>query len=638
MLLLRIAAFAAVVGGLCGRVHAEPLDAYLQALVERAVDSGLGHDEQWLRLGHWRTDNGRITSEVDDPAFFLAHDGPHDPEAELIATLYGLLRPALADGVDEVQHPACRFPARLKWLHEQLDLDLSRLQQRRCPKYERYLEATRAESATVVFSAYHLSSAASAFGHTLLRLNKPATSSGGRQELLDTGINYAASVDTNNALLYAWKGMFGMFRGEFSQMPYYYKVRQYNDYDSRDLWEYELDLAPDELRRLVDHVWELGSVYFQYWYMTENCSYHILGVIEVARPSAQLTSRLKWPVIPADTVKLIANTPGLVRSVGYRPSLGTQFRARLAGLDGEQTRLVTRLADDAEATLPASLTPDEVAPAFDAAMDLVDIRHADEVVFDTDSPAARHKHRLLTRRAQLGVASEPLAITAAPADAPDQAHGSTRLGAGAGVSSRGAEAVLRGRLAFHDLADPVGGLPRLTQIEFLPTELRIGAGGVRLERSSLVRVRNLVPLDRFDPRPSWHIDLGFERQHDQGCDGCGSGFVRFGAGGTLATWGQRAAVFALLDSELVWAPELSGGFDSFRAMLGPLVGTRLEVTRQLVFVAEARLMALPAQSPRTLLKSTATLRWALLKDHAVDVTAAWGASRREAFLGWLVYL
>ena len=25
-------------------------------------------------------------------------------------------------------------------------------------------------------------------------------------------------------------------------MPYYYKVREYNDYESRDLWEYELEL------------------------------------------------------------------------------------------------------------------------------------------------------------------------------------------------------------------------------------------------------------------------------------------------------------------------------------------------------------------------------------------------------------
>jgi hypothetical protein len=36
--------------------------------------------------------------------------------------------------------------------------------------------------------------------------------------------------------------------GEYSLMPYYRKVKEYGDFESRDLWEYELNLSPEETR------------------------------------------------------------------------------------------------------------------------------------------------------------------------------------------------------------------------------------------------------------------------------------------------------------------------------------------------------------------------------------------------------
>ena len=71
----------------------------------------------------------------------------------------------------------------------------------------------------------------------------------------------------------------------FHALPYFYKVREYNDYESRDLWEYDLNLSPRAVAMLVAHLWELGSTYFDYFYLSENCSYHSLAVLGVAEPS-----------------------------------------------------------------------------------------------------------------------------------------------------------------------------------------------------------------------------------------------------------------------------------------------------------------------------------------------------------------
>src|SRR5262249_53633592 len=156
-----------------------------------------------------------------------------------------------------------------------------------------------------------------------------APASGKRRELLDYGVDYSADVDTTNALLYAFKGLTGLFPGTFHHYPYYYKVREYNDYESRDLWEYDLSLSPAQVAMLVAHIWELGSTYFDYYYLTENCSYHVLGALEAAAPELELLRHVKTPVIPVDTVKALYENQGLVRDVRYRPSIRTQFRKRI---------------------------------------------------------------------------------------------------------------------------------------------------------------------------------------------------------------------------------------------------------------------------------------------------------------------
>ena len=65
--------------------------------------------------------------------------------------------------------------------------------------------------------------------------------------------------------------------------PYYMKVRIYNDVEWRDMWEYELDFKEEELSRLLDHLWELGGIYFKYYFFQENCSYHLLSLLEIVQ-------------------------------------------------------------------------------------------------------------------------------------------------------------------------------------------------------------------------------------------------------------------------------------------------------------------------------------------------------------------
>ncbi len=75
------------------------------------------------------------------------------------------------------------------------------------------------------------------FGHTLLRLDPKDQQ---QLNLVSYAVNYAATVAGNDNWSYAWKGLTGQYPGEYYLSPYYRKVKEYGDFESRDLWEYEL--------------------------------------------------------------------------------------------------------------------------------------------------------------------------------------------------------------------------------------------------------------------------------------------------------------------------------------------------------------------------------------------------------------
>jgi hypothetical protein len=239
-------------------------------LIARARALRLEEQTEWIRLGHWRrTLTGGWKSEAEGLDFFLAETGKRDPGAELEATLRGIFGeiPLTADQLARKVVPAaCRFPARAAWLFGKLAFDPAQLPAQECPRLDEYWQRMEPESASLIFSSYYLNNPASAFGHTFLRIRKRDQGvSTERRELLDQGIDYSANADTANPVLYAFKGLTGLFPGSFHLFPYYYKVREYNDYESRDIWEYDLDLTPPQLAMLVAHIFELGSTWFDYY-------------------------------------------------------------------------------------------------------------------------------------------------------------------------------------------------------------------------------------------------------------------------------------------------------------------------------------------------------------------------------------
>jgi hypothetical protein len=621
----------------------EDADAYAESLVARAHELRLSESKEWLRLGHYRRKALGLRSDADGPDFFLAADGKRDPAAELDASLRGFFRPPTFTTGKVPSHPLCRFPARLAWLVTKLSIDRSRLRMPRCEKFEEYWKNASPHSATLVFSSFFISNPASAFGHTFLRINRelePGATK--REELLDHGIDYSARVDTSNAFLYGVKGLLGMFPGTFNMYPYYYKVREYNDFESRDLWEYDLDLTRQQVVMLAAHVWELGSTHLDYYYVDENCSYHILTALEAAVPGIDVTSKLRDVVIPADTVRAVQAQPGLVARIRYRPSLRHLFEARVRGISTDDLAVVSALARNTETQLSPELDDEQKIRLLDAAIDWNDIVWAKELVKESDSPGARSKQRLLERRAAITKPSADVVVPVPWQSAPHLSHGSGRitLASGLHASSGGAPIVegsqgalrdsrffyeLSWRAAGHDLADPAPGQPSTSRLDFGSVTARLyparrSLEGLELVDLTLVRIESLNPLGRFALKPSWKVSVAGSRIRDRACadDDCMVFGGGVGGGGALRLFGERVLAYALAETQVVGSGALDGIRGSpVRVDVGPSAGLRLQLGEALRAVVYGRVGYLPLSELSSTGSIVGSLRLRLGQDLAL---------------------
>lgn len=619
---------------------------YVEELVRRAATQELWKEVGWLRLGHYRSGLfGGYESEVDGATFFLAEDGKTDPRAELEATLRAIFTPPARSSASQRPHELCRFPARFMWLNQRLQFDARKVPWQPCEEFSKFLEELQPQSLTLVFSAYFLNNPASAFGHTFLRVNKAKQAGESRQALLDYGIDFSANVDTNNALVYAIKGLSGLFHGVYRRIPYYYKVREYNDYESRDLWEYELSLTPDQVMLVMAHIWELGDTYFDYFYLSENCSYQILGALEVADPRLKLLERVHWPALPVDTVRALYRNPGLVRKVHYRPSGRTQFNQRLSRLSGSEIDLVGRLLADPNAPLPESLPMDRRVEIFDTALDIADSKFSAELVKSEqqrDREALDIQQRLLERRASLLVESSDFELSPPRQLTPHMGHDSRRLTLGPGYSfERGATHELQFRLALHDLADPPRGYPESAQIEFLPLRLRYFVEEPRLwlEELELVRVTSVVPWTRFEKPLSWTVSVGWDRIYDAGCDGCLVTTGEVGGGLSFSALDEGVMMYWLGVVEMAALAPIRGGLLDWplRIGAGPDSGLRLRFSEDLVGLLQGRLLLLPTQQPRLTWNARGTLRYQYVRNFAVGFEASLDPDERRVGMTSLMY-
>jgi hypothetical protein len=544
----------------------------------------LANDRFWISLGHYETAKlGGWRSYVSDKKFFLAPDGNEHPDHELAATVQALYAPA---SLGE-QHAQCVYPARTRWLKAQLNL--SDLPTPACAEYKKWFKDVSPHSAVMIFPAAYLNSPSSMFGHTLLRIDQADVQSD-KTSLLSYAINFGAYIEgSDNSILYAWKGLMGGYPGLFALVPYQEKLSEYRSLENRDLWEYRLNLTQEETARMVEHVWELKQIQFDYFFFDENCSYRLLELLQVARPSLRLTEQFPLTAIPTDTVKAVKEA-GLVESIEYRPSRERELLSRAEPLTGEEQDWVLKVSADQQVLQdPAfkALPRDRQALIIDAAYRLERYRANGQ---ERDPQRAQRSFELL-RAINKNPAPE---LDIPQPGLPEDGHESRTWQAGLGTRGDRAFGEYGLRMAYHDLNDNAESFPLGAQIEILQMKLRQYEGNHwQFQQLDLATIRSLTPRNELLQPLSWQVTGGLERVPGKHDDETLVSHVNGGGGGTWAL-GDDVLGFALgtvrveHNNDFAEFVSPAGGFNTGVLWKNPLGNMSLEAKGDYFFNGEVR--------------------------------------------------
>ncbi|MBI3608121.1 MAG: DUF4105 domain-containing protein [Nitrospirae bacterium] len=405
---------------------------------------------------------------------------------------------------------------------------------------------------TMIFAAAYLDNPASMYGHTFLRLNHGGRQGGDR--LLDYTVNFAAATNTQNGLLFAILGLTGGYAGRFSTAPFYVKVQEYNNFESRDLWEYDLGLNQEQVDRLIRHLWEMGTTYFDYYFLTENCSYQLLPFLDVADPSLHLSDAAGPWVIPVDTIRILLSRTGLVSAIRYRPSHVSQMldrRARLTRDEIPAAEAIAKRADDESFDHLNQFPVERHAVIVDSAYDY--FRYREGFRLDQPPDVKLRERRILLARSRLS--ASPSSARALAGTPPETGHLSGRIGLGAGFTKDSRFEEISFRAALHDSAEDDTGYIPDSQLEMGHLRLRYddSRNKLFLERLAIVDIVSLSPWDRWIRRASWKVGFGLDLAKELDCveEECLYAGLNTGRGVAVSTamW-KRETWYALGEADL----------------------------------------------------------------------------------------
>lgn len=465
-----------------------------QLATEEQIDD-LANDSQWLALIHYKkTLSSSWQSEIDDTGFFLSTNGQRNPKEELVASIHKLLTNST-----EARSLQCQFPARYQWLSEQLYKVSPALTH--CKDYLAWHQKLAVHSITLVFPAAYLDSPSSMFGHTLLRLDQhPEQDKSGT---LSLSVSYAAAKsEEDSEIAFVYRGLVGGYPGDLAIIPYYNKIKEYGEIESRDIWEYKLNLTPEEIDLILKHLWEIKDKRLDYYFFTRNCSYRLLAILNVARPELNLTDGYALYTIPIATVRHLDNA-GLIAGDNYRPSVMTNFRFKADQLSKNQATLARQLAD------PNSPLTQEDLAKIDA--ETADVAFQYSRLAKTGGDKQRKRSLDLLRLVNLRGKST-LSDAPKPAVSDHYGHESERLSVALGELRSRPYVELGLRPAYHDLTDPSLGFPDGAELIFSGGTARLYKDGeLQLDRYTLIGIKSIKGIDRYFQPVSWSVGIGAHR-------------------------------------------------------------------------------------------------------------------------------
>lgn len=466
----------------------------------------------WLKLLHYHNDQSRADGEK----FFLSPLGKTNPEAELLASIAAFKDPSAKAGWFNY-HPQCVFRERFQFL-KQAGL-INGIPEVSCPELDEWKKGLNAESMTLVFSSSYPNNPSSLFGHTLIRLNQKREASAKRSDLLDYAVAFSAMPERDDiGVIFAFKGMFGGYKGLLEVTKYYTKVNEYNNGESRDLIEYDINMSPAELESLINHLWEIyQTTYFDYYFADENCSAVLSDILAVPFHLDEINGHLRWYYLPSEMVKAFKNSPGRIKSENFRPSLKKQLEKKMAKLTSSELDEV-RLFAKGDGSLPAAY---DKIPVLDGVISLLDFtRYRTKDQLSEEQKVMMRK--ALIRRSALAQDKNTEEVVYNQNNRPDLGHEPRKFSVFLRTEDERSQIGVELKQGYHDLMSNDVGFDPFSQFDFFTGSLIYDKqlNRVSYDQITFVNLTSLHTYEFYDPQFSWAAKILADRIYDLDCDLC----------------------------------------------------------------------------------------------------------------------
>ncbi|MBP5352604.1 MAG: DUF4105 domain-containing protein [Alphaproteobacteria bacterium] len=475
---------------LCGLFYGTSVKANI---AENQNIKSYASSDEWLKLLHYKkgTFSG-YTGLVASDEFYVATNGRDNPEAEMEAEIKAF------NGNENAQ---CDFPARFNWLK---DKGLVHGSLENCEEYQSFIKDVRPDGITILFTNAYMSNPASMFGHTLIRLD---TARKGTQ-MLAHGSNFGADSGADQGVGFALKGLLGFYWGKYNLSPYWTIINTYNNIENRDIWEYHLNLTDEEQERFVNHLYEMKNASVRYFFLSKNCSYMLLELLEAVRPSLTLAKGYNYWAIPLDTLKTIKNVPDLIDDVHYRPARYTKIKAMLDNMSSEQYKAFLNAIDEQNYEM-AGLSTEEQAEVLETVYQYYQYQYVAQKLELKEY--RKNSFAVLRKRSQLPTVEE----RQIDGQDPSLSHDSAQISVSSGVSAHQSFEELMIRPAYTTLTDDSWGLVQGAGIKVFESRWRYYNQKHKfvLQEFTPLHIDSFVPATRVFNPFSYITDTGIRREY-----------------------------------------------------------------------------------------------------------------------------
>lgn len=494
---------------------------------------------KWKKLLHLKSDsedkNGSYQSYVTSENFYLNTTNRKNKTFNLLSELDSTISAFFLPKQDlttskKTVHAQCLFPARLMLIKAELNLtSYGKLPKINCTDYENWHKSLSANSISIVFASGYMSNPASMYGHLFLKINSDLQN---KSELLNNSLNYGAIVPNNeNPIVYVISGIFGGYKAAFSDQQFYIHNHNYGEVELRDMWEYKLSISPQDTHFVTAHIWELLNNRFDYYFIDENCAYHIAKLLELVLEEPLIERDSMW-VIPSSVAKKLNastyNRQPLTKSITFLPSGESILHDIYRHLPDElrhHTQLVIDDHFDFNADHFQSLNAEQQAQVLEALFQYIHVieqKGTDKLI----TKPIRRKLTLARLTLPKGKAIQSSIVT--EKQAPHLGMQPSKLSSGVLHSPSSGEYILTGfRMTYFDDVSTSVGRTKFSNLEMIDIEFIANKDKLKLYRLDIVDIDSLyLPATPWtnDSAGAWSVRFGYE-QINNSCLDCGVYFA-----------------------------------------------------------------------------------------------------------------